>query len=94
MAILNIVGLFITGLGVANIFPLTLSVAVGVAANQSNAASARITVGGGLAILSAPLILGWTADQLDIYNAYGLVFILLMGATTIVAITNWAVSKK
>ena len=91
---LNLVGLFITGLGVANLFPLTLSVAVGVAANQSNTASARTTVGSGLAILSAPLILGYTADQLDIYNAYGLVFVLLMVATMVTAVTNWVVSKK
>ncbi len=92
--ILNIIGLFITGFGVANLFPLTLSVAVGVAADQANAASGRTTMGGGLAILSAPLILGWTADQLDIFYAYGLVLALLIVATIVVFTTNRAVSKK
>lgn len=86
--VLNIVGLFITGLGVANLFPLTLSVAVGVAARQIDQASARLSMGGGTAILLAPLVLGWFADQVGIYLAYGLVVVLLVAALSLVLITN------
>lgn len=77
---LNITGLFITGLGVANLFPLTLSVAVGVAAKHTDVASARLSLAGGLAILTAPFVLGWLADRFGIYGAYTVVPLLLIGA--------------
>jgi fucose permease len=86
--VLNLLGLFIAGLGVANLFPLTMSVAVGVAADQSNAASARVALAGGLAILISPFILGWVADQLDIQNAYGVVALLLIAAVAVTGLTN------
>lgn len=77
---INLAGLFITGLGVANLFPLTLSVAVGVAPQKADAASARLSSAGGLAILISPFVLGWIADRLDIQNAYGLVVGLVLAA--------------
>jgi fucose permease len=68
-------------------FPLTLSVALSVVPEQADVARARISLSGGLAILLAPLVLGWTADQLNIQNAYGIVALL----TVIVAIVAfWA----
>jgi fucose permease len=88
MPALNLLGLFVVGLGVANLFPLALSVAVSVAADQSNAASARIAMAGGLAILISPLTLGWVADQLNIQNAYGVVALLLIVAVTVTWLTN------
>ncbi len=84
---LNLAGLFIAGLGVANMFPLTLSVALNVVPAQADVASPRVSLAGGTAILLAPLILGWTADQLNIQNAYGIVAVLAVMAA---AITFWA----
>ncbi|HXV41698.1 MAG TPA: MFS transporter [Anaerolineae bacterium] len=84
---LNLAGLFIAGLGVANLFPLTLSVALSVVPEQADVASARLSLGGGLAILLAPLVLGWTADQLNIQNAYGIVALL---AVIVAIVTFWA----
>jgi fucose permease len=83
----NVVGLFVAGLGVANLFPLTLSVATGVAAEQANRASARLSMGGGLAIMSAPLVLGWTADRIGLQGAFAIVVGLfaLAGAVAVVA---------
>ena len=89
---LNIAGLFITGLGVASLYPLTLSVAAGVAPQQANVASARISLAAGLAIFSAPLVLGWTADQFNIQNAYGIVAILLMTALAVTLFMNQTTS--
>lgn len=88
LPVLNITGLFITGLGVANLFPLTLAVGVGVAANQIDQASARLSMGGGMAILLAPLVLGWFADRVGIAIAYGLVVVLLAAALGLVLLTN------
>jgi fucose permease len=88
LAPVNLAGLFIAGFGVANLFPLTMATAVGVASQHSNVASARVSLGAGLAILIAPLVLGWTADQLTIRNAYGIVAVLLVGAIAVAAVTN------
>ncbi len=85
---LNVAGLFIAGFGVANLFPLTLSIATGVAPAQADVASARISLGAGLAILIAPLTLGWTADQFNIQNAYGIVALLLVIAAVVTFLAN------
>jgi predicted MFS family arabinose efflux permease len=82
---LNILGLFITGLGIANMYPLTISIAIGLARDQSNLASARISMGVGTALLTAPLLLGWLADRLSLQIAYGIVVVLMLAAIVIVA---------
>lgn len=81
---LNILGLFLTGLGIANQYPLTLSIAIGLAADQSNKASARVSMGVGVALLTSPLLLGWLADRLSLQSAYGLVVVLMIVACVIV----------
>jgi fucose permease len=83
-ATFNIFGLFIAGLGIANLYPLTLSIAVGIAAEQSNQASARASLAVGIALLSIPLFLGWLSDQIGIQIAYGIVIVLAMLAFAIV----------
>ena len=85
---LNVLGLFITGLGIANMYPLTLSIAIGVAREQSNLASARISMGVGTALLTAPLLLGWLADRLSLQIAYGMVVVLMLTAFAIVVNTR------
>lgn len=88
LAPLNLAGLFIAGLGVANLFPLTLSVALGVVPAQGDTASARASMAGGLAILIAPLALGWVADHWGIQNAYGIVAVLAAIAAGVTFLAN------
>ncbi len=88
----NVAGLFIAGLGVANLFPMSLSVATGVAAEQANRASARLSMGSGLAIMTAPLILGWTADQIGLQGAFAIV-VLLFALAGAVAVTANAIAR-
>jgi MFS family permease len=85
---LNVIGLFITGLGVGNLFPLTLSLAVGLAPGQANVASARVSLAVGVAILLAPLVLGWIADRLSLPYAYGIVVVLVVAAIVIIFING------
>jgi fucose permease len=80
---LTLGGLFITGLGIANLFPLTLSLATGVASEMADTASARISLSAGLAIFLAPQILGALADQVGIRGAYSVVPLLLTAAIII-----------
>ena len=77
---LNIVGLFIVGLGMANLFPLSLASATGAAPFQADAASAYISLGIGLSILVVPQLIGFIADRAGIHTAFGLI-----GAIAIVA---------
>jgi predicted MFS family arabinose efflux permease len=88
LALLNLVGLFIAGLGVANLFPLTLAAALSVVPDQADAASARTSMAGGLAILIAPLVLGGIADHLGIQNAFGIVAMLAVIAAVVTFIAN------
>ena len=76
---LNVLGLFITGLGVANLFPLTLVLATSAAPDQADQASARITLAAGIAILAAPQVLGAFADAVGLRGALSLVAVLLVG---------------
>ena len=71
-------GLFITGLGVANLYPLLLSLTIGAADGNTVQASARATLASGTAILALPLALGRFADAVGIRSAYGIVVVLLI----------------
>jgi fucose permease len=76
--------LFVTGLGVASLYPLILSLAMGTAPNNTVQASARATLASGAAILTLPLVLGRLADAVGIRSAYGVVALLLLGVFLII----------
>lgn len=76
----NLGGLFLLGFGVGGLFPLAMSAAMGVAAAQSDAAAARMTLAAGLAILFAPLALGWLADHYGLAGAFSAIPFLLFVA--------------
>jgi len=84
----NVLGLFTVGLGLSNLFPLAMAAAVGAASERANTASARISLGAGLAILVVPLVLGGFADHVGIFNAYGLVAVLLVIGATFAVFAN------
>jgi fucose permease len=75
----GLIGLFLTGLGVANLYPLILSMTIGAANGNTVQASARTTLASGTAILALPLALGRLADAVGIRSAYGVVLLLLIG---------------
>lgn len=81
--LLGLSGLFLTGLGVANLYPLILSLTIGAANGNTVQASARATLASGTAILALPLALGRFADALGIRSAYGIVLALLVSVFVI-----------
>lgn len=85
---LRIAGLFLAGLGVANLFPFLLSIGMEVAAANSDLGSARLTMGTGIAIFLAPLTLGTVADQTGIAVAYQAVAVLLVVAIVMILLTR------
>lgn len=76
----TLAGLAIAGLGVGNLFPLSLAAAVETAPLQTAAASARMTLAGGTAILSAPLALGGLADTIGLGGAFAIVPLIIAAA--------------
>lgn len=85
---LRVVGLLITGLGVANLFPLTLAAATGVAPRKADSASSRIALGAGIAIFAAPLLLGRLADTMGIQRAYSIIAVLVVLALAMVFVAG------
>jgi fucose permease len=81
-------GLFLAGLGVANLYPLILSLAINAAQGDTVQAGARATLASGAAILSLPLALGRLADAIGIASAYGLVILLLAGVFFIILVAG------
>ena len=76
-----IAGLFVVGLGVANFFPLILSLAMGAAGAASDRASTRTMIAPGIALLITPPLLGAIADRAGLHAAQVMiaVFVLLAG---------------
>ncbi len=83
-------GLFLMGLGIANLFPMTLSIVSNLAPDMANAASARTSLAAGIAILVMPQILGSTADRIGIQSAFAIVGGLALGVLVIVWLANRA----
>jgi MFS transporter, DHA1 family, inner membrane transport protein len=76
----TLAGLFITGFGIGSVYPLGISAAIATAPDNSDAAAARLAVGGGGAILVAPFVLGALADRIGIAGAFGIVVPMLLAA--------------
>lgn len=88
VAPLRVLGLLITGLGVANLFPLTLSAAAGISPHNADSASSRVALAAGIAIFTAPLLLGRVADTLGIERAYGVIAVLLALALAVAGLAG------
>lgn len=89
----NVLGLFLLGWGAASLFPLGLAAATSAAGNQSNKASARVTIASGSAILLCPAFLGVLADAFGIQQAYLIVPALALGAMAL-ALVGYRLSSQ
>jgi MFS family permease len=78
LPLMRVVGLFIVGLGLANVYPLGVAMATGAAPGQADRASARLSIAAGLSALIAPFILGALADHIGIGQAFGIAIPLLV----------------
>src|SRR5215469_10818356 len=75
---LSLVGLFLLGLGIANLYPTLLSLAISRAKPHQEEASAKTTLASGLAILVFPFVLGEVADLTNLREAQLLVPCVLL----------------
>jgi fucose permease len=84
----GIIGLLITGVGIANLFPLTLAAAANAAPDHADTASARVSIAVGAAIFMMPQLLAALADISEIMIAFGVIPIMLALATGSALLTN------
>lgn len=85
----SLAGLFLTGLGVAALYPLIQSLALGSAKDCGLRAAAGTTLASGSAIFALPLVLGRFADFLGIGRAFGIVGVLLLAVFLVIAIMRF-----
>ena len=86
--LLALAGLFLTGLGIGGVYPLGVSAAISAAPGNTDAAAARLAIGGGGAILVAPFVLGALADRAGIGTAFGIVVPMLLAALSLALIAG------
>ena len=86
--IFTLAGLFVTGFGIGGVYPLGVSAAIASAPGNTDAAAARLAVGGGGAILVAPFVLGALADRVGIGVAFGIVVPMLLAAFALALIAG------
>lgn len=65
-----IAGLFFCGLGVANLWPLSLALTLAAAPGNADAASARTQLVGGAFVIADPYLLGSLSDHLGLHAAF------------------------
>ncbi len=80
LPVVNLIGLFIAGFGIANFYPLSVAAAADAAAHTLDQATARLAIAGGLALLIVPLIVGVISDVVGMRWGFGVVIPLLLGA--------------
>lgn len=80
----SMAGLFVSGLGVALLFPMTLALAMAAAPHAAALASARASLAGALAILIAPYALATVADAVGVRAGFLIVPALIAGATVLI----------
>lgn len=87
-SIASIVGVFVIGLGIAPLYPLSSSFAVGAAPGASDLASVRLAISFGLSLLLAPFALGALADALGISLAHLALPVIIVLAATCLSIAT------
>jgi MFS family permease len=80
-------GLFVTGLGVANLYPLTLGLAMSAAPGDSGRAAAWTQVLTGIAVMAAPFALSVMADAWGVGPAFAIEPALIAAAAILLAAT-------
>ena len=84
---LSALGLFLGGVGTAGLWPVGLAVAFASSPGAQLEASARATLGSGLAVLVAPSALGLASDAIGVVSAWLIIIALAAVALAVLAVT-------
>ncbi|MDX6365216.1 MAG: hypothetical protein QOK30_292 [Nocardioidaceae bacterium] len=72
-----VIGLFLAGLGVANLYPLSVALSLAAAPGREDQANSRSQLVGGLLVIGAPYLLGSLADPLGLTTAFAIEPVLI-----------------
>ncbi len=93
--ILSIIGLFLAGVGISNLYPLTTSLGLQAAEHSSSAAGSRQAMASGLSMLISPLLFGILTDLADIRVAFAVEpFFLLIAIAAAWVGAKWMTAPK
>jgi MFS family permease len=94
LAVLNVLGLFVAGLGMGNTIPLVIASATIAIPGQVDVINARLSLGAGFGALIVPQIIGVAADEVGIKTAFGIVLPLLMTMFVLLFFINRATNRE
>ena len=87
--VLAIIGLFVLGLSVALLYPLSMGLTIDAAGPRGDAAGARSAFAAGAALLLSPLVLGGIADEVGLRLAH-----LAIPALAIAIVSCFSVARR
>lgn len=88
-----IVGLMVCGLGVANLYPLSLALTLAAAPRNSDRANARTQLLGGAVVTTAPYLLGSLADHVGVRAAFS-IEVALVAASAALLLTGRTIGRR
>jgi MFS family permease len=85
-----VAGLLICGLGVANLYPLSLALALAAAPGRGDTVNARVQLLGGVLVVTAPYLLGSLADHLGLTAAFTVEPVLVVASALLLLASGTA----
>ena len=86
--VLAIVGLLVAGIGIANLYPLSLALTLASSGGRTDAANALSQLIGGIAVVAAPYVLGALADHNGLRAAFGVEVVLIVACAALMLIAG------
>jgi fucose permease len=74
--VVNLAGLFVVGIGIANLYPLIVGAGTDLAGARAEHAAARLAISGSGALLVMPLIVGALSDRVGMRRGFSLIGVL------------------
>jgi MFS family permease len=93
LPVLMIAGLFLCGLGIANLYPLSLALTLAAAPGNGDTANARSQLLGGVLVIAAPYLLGSLADHFGLHAAFTIEPVLI-GACALLLLAGLRLARR
>jgi MFS family permease len=87
-----VAGLFVCGLGIANLYPLSLALALAAASGNGDSANGAIQLLGGILVVASPYLLGSLADNLGLHAAFAIELVLI-GACAVLLLAGLRLNR-
>lgn len=91
---LGLLGILVAGIGVANLFPLSLSLALGAAGRRTEVANGLAQVIGGVLVIVAPFVLGALADSVGLTGSFAITPALALACGALLVVGHAASRRE